>query len=471
MQPLIHDDFLLGNETARRLFHGHAAKLPIVDYHSHAATGDLAQDRTYANLAELWIAPDQYKHRALRALGVEEAFIVGDAPPHEKFARWSAAVPQLLGHPLYHWTALELKNYFGIDAPLNPATADSIWREANAALRQPSHTARSLLARERVEIVCGSDRLLDPLDDYAALARSGFATKVLPSLRADDVLAVEGDGFLLWLHQLARTTGTEVSSFDGLCHALDRQLDRFAAHGCTISDHGIDTLDYVSIAAKDAAAVYARRFSGSTLPPLEAAQLRSAILNFLARSYARRGWTMQLHLGAQRQTSSRLRQIAGPAGGYATIGRPTDIARLCRLLDDLELAGALPRTILFTLNPADNAAFATITGSFTEPGVPGKVQFGPAWWFNDHELGIRLHLETLAHHGLLSTFVGMTTDSRSLLSMSRHEYFRRVLCNFLGEQAARGAFPDDEPLLAEYVRRICYTNARDMLISRPAASS
>jgi glucuronate isomerase len=459
MKPFLSEDFLLSNETARRLYHTHAARLPIVDYHSHLNVRDLAHDRAFEDLTALWIAPDQYKHRALRLLGVEEAFITGAAPAREKFQCWAAAVPQTLGNPLFHWTALELKNYFGITTPLNPVTAPAIWQEASAALRQPTHTARRLLSRANVELVCGSDRFLDPLEDYATFASSGGAVRVLPSLRADDALAVESPEFPAWTRRLAEATGADIATFEGFCHALERRIEVFAAQSCTLADHGIDNFDYAP-AALDAATLFARRAGGAELTADEAARLRSAILFYLATSYARRGWTLQLHLGAQRQTSTRLRTIAGPAGGYATIGKQTDIARLCRFLDDLERAEALPRTILFSLNPADNAAFATLTGSFAAEGVPGKVQFGPAWWFNDHELGIRSHLETLAHHGLLSTFIGMTTDSRSLLSMSRHEYFRRVFCDFVGQQAARGAFPDDEALLSTYIRRVCYENAR-----------
>jgi glucuronate isomerase len=468
MRPFIGEDFLLSNDTARRLYHRYASALPIIDYHSHISARDLAQDRRFADLTELWIAPDQYKHRALRMLGVPEQCITGAASPWEKFQAWSAAVPRTLGHPLYHWTALELKNYFGIEDLLSPGTAAGIWSTANAALANPSHRAGALLQRANVEVVCSSDRLLDDLGDHAALARNN-GPRVLPSLRVDDALAVEAPEFPSWLQQLGAATGGEVKTIEAFVRALEQRLDAFAAHGCTVSDHGIDVLDYATTSAADASVLFTRRAAGAPLSSDEAAALRSHVLFTLARSYARRGWVMLLHLGAQRQTSSRLRRIAGPAGGYATIGRQTDIARLCRLLDDLERADALPRTVLFTLNPADNAAFATLTGSFTAEGVAGQVQFGPAWWFNDHELGIRCHLETLAHHGLLSTFVGMTTDSRSLLSMSRHEYFRRVFCDFVGQQVARGTFPADEALLAEYVRRICYENAQALF--RPKTPS
>lgn len=463
MPDFIHNDFLLGTQTARRLYHEHAAGLPIIDYHSHVATADIAADRAYTNLTELWIAPDQYKHRAMRAVGVAEHFITGGADPHETFLQWAATVPRTLGHPLYHWTAVELKTYFGIVEPLNPDSALRIWEACNEQLSEPSHRARGLLKRTNVECVCSSDRFLDDLAAHHALADTPGAPRVRPSLRADDLLAIEATTFPQFARDLGFAAKVSVDDLAGLITAMERRLDVFAAHGCRLSDHGIDHFDYRQVSQATTATLYARRVAGETLTSADAAQLRSGLLFTLGTAYARRGWTMQLHLGAQRQTSTRLRTIAGPAGGYATIGGTTEIARLCQFLDDLECTGALPRTILYTLNPADNAAFATLTGSFTQEGVEGKIQFGPAWWFNDHALGIRQHLETLAHHGLLSTFVGMTTDSRSLLSLSRHDYFRRVLCDYIGEQVEHGRFPTDDALLADLVRRIGYENARSFL--------
>jgi len=439
------------------------ADFPSSDYHSHVATAEIAADRAYGNLTALWIAPDQYKHRAMRSMGVAERYISGDAEPYETFLQWAATVPRTVGNPLYHWTALELKTYFEIVEPLNPDTAPRVWDACNAQLREPSHRARGLLKRTHVECVCSSDLFLDDLGAHHALADTPGAPRVLPSLRADDLLAVEASAFPEFARALGAAAKVSVDDLAGLLAAIEQRLDVFAAHGCRLSDHGINHLDYSQVPQTTTAMLYTRRMTGETLTPTEAAQLRSGLLFELGTTYARRGWTMQLHLGAQRQTSTRLRTIAGPAGGYATIGGTTEIARLCQFLDDLECAGALPRTILYTLNPADNAAFATLTGSFTQEGVAGKIQFGPAWWFNDHALGIRQHLETLAHHGLLSTFIGMTTDSRSLLSMSRHDYFRRILCDYVGEQVERGRFPADDALLTDLIRRISYENARTFL--------
>lgn len=463
MTTSIDDNFLLRTESARRLYHEHAAGLPIIDFHSHLDARDVAADRRYRNLTELWINPDQYKHRVLRMLGVPEHAITGDASPREKFDRWAAAVPQLLGHPLSHWTKLELRRWFRFTAPLDADNAARLWDESLGQLSAPSHSARGLLEGAGVEIVCTSDRLLDDLASHRALAASGFAVRVLPSLRADDALTVDSPDFPGWVRALGEATGAPLASLDDYLVALDRRLDYFAAHGCTISDHGLDLFDYAAPDRAAAAAAFRRLLAGESLGAADSRILRSAVLLHLASSYGRRGWVMQLHLGAQRDTSSRLRRLVGRAGGFATIGPSTDIASLCRFLDDLEVAGALPKTILYPLNPADFPPLAALTGSFAQDGVAGKLQFGPAWWFNDHDLGLRHHFDTLSRFGLLATFVGMTTDSRSLLSLSRHEYFRRTLCDYFGEQVRTGAFPDDMELLGTYIRRLAYENARAWL--------
>ncbi len=464
MRGFIHEDFLLGNRTARRLYHEHAARLRIVDYHNHLSPSDLAEDRGFENLTRLWIDGDPYKHRAMRIAGVPEALITGDAPDREKFDRWAATVPLTAGNPLHHWTALELRRFFDIDEDLTADSAGRIWTACNERLRQPTHSARGLVTRARVECLCTSDRLLDPLDAHARIAASGFETRVLPSLRADDITAVDDPGFPAWTATLAAATGIGIDGLDALRAALAARLDHFDRAGCRLADHALD--DFVYAPADDAAAdtTLRRRLADDPVADADLARLRSALLRFLGIEYGRRGWILQLHLGAQRRTSSRLRTLAGPAGGYAGIGRAVDVPSLCAFLDDLERAGGLPRTILYTLNPADNAALAVLTGSYAGDGVPGKVQFGPAWWYNDHADGIRAHLAALASYGLLSTFVGMTTDSRSLLSMTRHEYFRRILCDFIGARAEAGEWPRDETLLADVVRRIAYETPRRWIL-------
>lgn len=444
---------------ARQLYHGTAAALPIIDYHCHLDPRELAADRRFENLAQLWLTGDPYKHRALRIAGVPERCITGAAGDREKFEHWAATVPLTLGNPLHHWSALELQRYFGVDEPLSPATASRIWEAAAARLREPAFSARNLLARARVACVCTSDRLLDDLSVHARLAQEWPAVRVLPSLRADDLVACDSVEFAAWLRALGTATGTPVVSFETFQAAVARKLDAFAHAGCVLSDHGLDRFIYVPTTEAEAAALFREAAGGVALAPADAVRLRSAILRFLGIAYAKRGWIMQLHLGAQRQTSSRLRRLAGPAGGYATIGNASDVPGLCAWFDDLEAASGLPRVNLYPLNPADFVPLAVLTGSFAEDGVPGKLQLGPAWWFNDHENGMRAQLDALASHGLLATFIGMTTDSRSLLSMARHEYFRRVFCNYVGDQVERGAFPRDPALLANLVQRVCHDNA------------
>lgn len=456
-------DMLLKTPLARTLYHDIAAALPIIDYHCHLSAADLATDRAFPNLAQLWITTDPYKHRAMRIAGVPERLITGDArasSDREKFDAWAATVPLTLGNPLCQWTAMELQRYFGIDEPLSPASADRVWDAANARLA--TLRARALLAAAPapVECLCTSDRLLDDLSAHTALAAS-LPTRVLPSLRADDVLAVDTPGYRDWLKVLG------ADSFATFLPALRRHLDRFAAAGCRLSDHALDSFRYTVVSDADLTALFDRCASGASLTADESLRLKSGLLRLLGIEYARRGWIMQLHIGAQRHTSSRLRRLAGPAGGYAAADSPCDIPSLCRFLDDLEQAGGLPRTILYPLNPADTAAFAMLTGSYAEDGVPGKIQLGPAWWWNDHVVGIRQHLDCLASYGLLSTFIGMTTDSRSLLSMTRHELFRRVFCDYIGDQVQAGAWPSDPALLESLVRRVGYTNAREFLYLNP----
>jgi glucuronate isomerase len=463
MTAFIHDDFLLPTPLARRLYREVAAPLPVVDYHCHLDPADLAADRQFENLAQLWINGDPYKHRAMRIAGVAEELITGPAADRARFDVWAATAPQTLGNPLHHWTALELKRYFDLDEPLSPASADRIWHAANARLREPGFAARGLLAQRGVECVCTSDRLLDDLAPHAALAQSGFKVRVLPSLRADDLLGVDSPDYAAWLGRLATATGSTCDDYDGFRVAVATRLDAFDRLGCRLADHGLDDFVYQRGDDGETAALWRRRAAGEALSGPESVRLRSGLLRFLGAEYGRRRWVLQLHLGAQRHTSTRLRRLAGPAGGYAGIGRPVDLPSVCGLLDDLEQTGRLPRVILYPLNPADFPALAVLSGSFVEAGVPGKVQLGPAWWFNDHAAGMRAQLEATANYGLLSAFVGMTTDSRSLLSMTRHEYFRRVLCGWLGDQAAAGALPDDFGALCALVRALCHGNAHRML--------
>ena len=463
MSSFIHEDFLLRSQTARRLFHEFARAAPVIDYHCHLDPRDLATDRRFDNIAQLWVTSDPYKHRAMRIAGVPESSITGNASDREKFDRWAATVPQTLGNPLHHWTALELKRYFDVEEPLSPTSAQRIWEACNARLAESGFTARGLLKQRGVQCVCTSDRLLDDLSHHAVIAREGGALRVLPSLRSDDIVAVESPEFPVWVRRLGEATGGAITEYGAFLSAVGKQLDIFTAAGCRLADHGLDDFSYARTTDSDTAALFARRLGGEVLAATDAMRLRSGLLRHLGADYARRGWIMQLHLGAQRHTSSRLRRLAGPAGGYSGIGRACDVPSLIAWLDDMEDAGALPRTILYPLNPADFAPLAVLAGSFVADGVPGKLQLGPAWWFNDHAAGMRAQLEAISSYGLLSVFIGMTTDSRSLLSLVRHEYFRRVFCDWLGEQAVAGAMPSDEDELGALVRAVSCDNARRYL--------
>jgi glucuronate isomerase len=462
MRTYLDDDFLLHSTVAARLYHEHAAPLPIIDYHCHVDPRAVAEDRSFDDIADLWVTNDPYKWRAMRINGIPEATITGAASAYERFAAWARTVPYTVGNPLFHWTGLELKRYFGIDIALAPETAEAIWRDCNAQLRRPDSglTARGILARTKVECLCTSDDLLDSLEWHRAAAARVAPPRMLPSLRADSIVAVDEPDFPSWVRRLSDIAARRIATLDDFKAAVLDRLDHFHRHGCRFADHGLDQPVFAAASDSVAAAVFARLMDGAPPSPHEREQLRTNLLLFLGAAYHARDWAMQLHIGAQRTTSSRLRALAGPAGGYACIGRSSDVERVCLLLNALEDAGALPRTILYTLNPADNDMYASLTGSFTEDGVPGKVQFGPAWWWNDHQEGIVRHFKVLCSLGLISRFIGMTTDSRSLLSYSRHEYFRRILCDQIGALVERGEMPNDDALLQRLVTDLCYANAK-----------
>lgn len=450
-------DFLLNNDFARELFHDHAAGLPIIDYHNHLDPVAIAEDRRYADLGELWVRTDPYKHRAMRINGVPEHIVSGNASDREKFDAWAATCPMTLGNPLYHWSAMELRKVFGIDECLTPSSADMIWDRSAALLKEKDFSTVGILDKWNIETLCTSDDLLDSLEPHVAATQGAGSFKVLPSLRADSVLAFGTPSHQAWTGRLG-----VVSGLDDYLALVNERLDVFSASGCRVADHALDNGFRFSIPSKDEAqSIFRKCLSGGHVPSDDIVRLKSYVLAFLAGEYSRRGWRMLLHVGAQRFTSSRLRALAGPAGGYATIGSPCDMESLCSFLDHTEKEHGLPKTVIFTLNPADNAAFAVTTGSYSEDGVWGKVQFGPAWWYNDHKEGIEAHLRAVSSYGLLGRFVGMTTDSRSILSFSRHEYFRRLLCNYLGEMVEKGEAPADMEYIAGIASGIAYGNSKE----------
>ncbi len=461
-------DFLLENEPARRLYHEHAAAMPICDYHSHLSPEEIAGDVRFDNLTELWLKGDHYKWRAMRIAGIDERRITSEASDRERFQAWAETVPDCLGNPLYHWTHLELRHPLGIENTLlSPATAEEIWATARERLATPELSAQGILERFRVRTVCTTD---DPVDDLALHRRhaeSGAVPTMLPTFRADAVLKIGEPGFVDYLDKLERASGVTIAGFDDLLSALHQRLDHFATHGCCLSDHSLERPVFV---APPSAAELDRRLDrrrrGETLSGDENAGFTTAVLLWLGREYARRGWVMQLHLGALRSLSQRGLAEIGVNSGFDAIGDVTYAEPLAAILDALDRDRALPRTVVYNLNPRDNEMLASLVGSFASDGIPGKLQFGAAWWFNDQRDGIERQLVTQMNFGLLRHFVGMLTDSRSLLSFSRHDYFRRIFCQMLGAQIQRGELPNDLDRIGELVRAVCYDNVQRYLFER-----
>ncbi|MFH0963433.1 MAG: glucuronate isomerase [Planctomycetota bacterium] len=461
-RAFIHEDFLLEGDAARKLYHDRAEGLGIIDFHCHLPAKEIAEDRTFANVAQAWLAGDHYKWRAMRALGVDERYVSGSASDWMKFAKWAESVPKTLGNPLYHWTHLELARIFGIrDRLLSSETAKGIWEECNAGLGRPEMSVRGILKAMRVEVVCTTDDPTDSLECHEAMAQDPtFAVRVVPTWRPDRGLALEcPEAWQAWVEKLGEASDVDVRSYETFLGALAKRVSVFHDAGCRASDHGLQTPCAEECTAKEAAAVFRKARGGGRPTEAEARRFRSALLRELGLMYHEMGWVQQLHFGALRNVNSRMFEKLGPDAGYDSIG-DFEIARsLATMLDRLDRGGKLPKTILYNLNPAHNALLATMIGNFQDAGVPGKMQYGSAWWFLDQKDGIEAQLSTLANMGVLSTFVGMVTDSRSFLSYPRHEYFRRVLCNFLGRQMDAGLLPGDFDLVGGIVRDICRDNA------------
>jgi glucuronate isomerase len=459
----ITEDFLLHNKTARRLYHDYAAGLPIVDYHCHLNPHQIADNHRFKDICELWINCDPYKWRAMRMNGVREELITGDASPESRFMAWARTLQHLAGNPLFHWSQMELKRYFGVGELLDPHNALDIQSRCNARLDQAGLSTHGLLKEAKVHTVCTSDDLLDDLETHGAVTREECGFNLLPSLRGDSILAVQAAGFSDWLQRLAESVDVTIQSLDDYKNAVRRRLERFQQAGCLLADHSLELMFFEKVSPKEAASYFSRVLKTEPLEPKELQGLQTSLLLFLGGEYAARNWAMQLHLGAQRQTSSRLRGLLGPAGGFTCIGGGIEIAPLCAFLDRLESQGALPRTILYNLNPTDNEMLASLCGSFVEDEVPCKVQLGPAWWYNDHKDAMERHFTVLGNLSLLSRFIGMTTDSRSFLSYVRHDYFRRILCGLLGRWVQEGQLPMDYEWLGGMVRGICFYNALEWL--------
>jgi glucuronate isomerase len=457
----IHDDFLLKTDLARRLYHEVARDLPIIDYHSHLPPADIACNRRFRDLFEIWLEGDHYKWRAMRTNGVTEALCTGDAPARDKFLAWCRTVPQTIRNPLYHWSHIELKRYFGIDDLISEATADSIWERANARLADDDRDVHGILNDFNVEVVCTTDDPADDLQHHRAIAESGLRTKVLPTFRPDTLLRIdEPEFFNGYVERLAAAADTDVSTWAGLQAALTKRHDFFHRMGCRLSDHGLPHAHADFASEATVAGIYDKARLGQIVSPDEKEQFATAVMVLSGRLDAEKGWVKQLHLGPLRNNNTRLFNKIGRDIGCDSIGDAPQAERLSRYLDRLDQDELLPKTILYNINPTDNYLLGTMIGNFQDGSTPGKMQFGSGWWFLDQREGMRMQINTLSNLGLLSRFVGMLTDSRSFLSFPRHEYFRRLLCDMLGDDAASGELPDDFDLLANLVRGVCYENAR-----------
>ena len=456
----ITEDFLLQNDAAKELYHGYAKDLPIIDYHCHLSPGDVAGNRTFANLFEIWLEGDHYKWRTMRTNGIDERFCTGDADPKDKFLAFAKTLPECLRNPMYHWCHLELKRYFGIEKTLGPDTAEEIWEEANAKLADGPMSAHTILEQFKVSVVCTTDDPVDSLEHHQKIAESGIGTRVYPTFRPDKAIALNDiPAWNAWVDKLAAASNVDCSSLAGLRDALKNRHDFFHAMGGRLSDHGLEACYSVFPSEAEANSIFEKARSGKPVTEDEHVQFASYLMEFFGELDAGKGWVKQLHLGAMRNVNDRLYAELGPDIGCDSIGDFHQGRRLGRYLGRLAGRNILPKTILYNLNPRDNYLFATMIGNFQGDGIPGKMQFGSGWWFLDQREGMTWQINALSNLGLLGHFVGMLTDSRSFMSYCRHEYFRRLLCQIIGEDVEKGELPNDMALLGTLVDKICYTNA------------
>ena len=460
MKAFMDENFLLSTETAQRLFHSYVETMPVLDYHCHISPEEIATDRRFENITQVWLGGDHYKWRFMRSCGVDEAYITGNASDRDKFFKWAEVLGKAIGNPLYHWSHLELQRYFNYHKPLSQNTASEVWELCNKKLAEKDMSARGLIRKSNVTLICTTDDPIDSLCYHKAIAEDqSFSVQVLPAWRPDRSIAIEKPDFAAYMEQLSSVSHIEINSFPALCKALKVRLDFFDSMGCVVSDHGLDYVMYAPATEQQADMILKKRLSGAALSQEEILRFKTMLLLFLGREYARRGWVMQLHYGVKRNNNTRLFQAIGADTGYDCIGDQAPAGELADFLNALECTDELPKTILYSLSPNDNAAIETIMGCFQNSQAVSKLQHGSAWWFNDHRPGMEAHLRSLASLGNLSGFVGMLTDSRSFLSYTRHEYFRRILCEYIGTLVENGEFADDEQILSDLVKDISYRNA------------
>ncbi len=460
MKTFMNQDFLLQNNMASSLFHNYAEKTPILDYHCHINPAEIAENRKFDNITQVLLGGDHYKWRFMRSCGVEEKFITGDASDKEKFFKWAECVGKAIGNPLFHWTHLELQRYFDYTGVLNKNTADEVWNLCNEKLKEDSMRARGLIKRSNVTLICTTDDPIDSLEYHKQIADDDtFDVQVLPAWRPDKAMNIEKPDYLDYLAKLAEISGISINTFADLKNALLKRLDFFASMGCNVSDHGLEYVMYQPASDEEIEAIFAKRKSGATLTRQEELQYKTAFMLFVGKQYHRLNWVMQLHYGCKRDNNTLRYNQLGPDTGYDCISNHTPSAELADFLNALVQTDELPKTILYSLNPNDNQAIGTILGCFQDSSACAKIQQGSAWWFNDHKTGMQDQMISLASLGNLSGFVGMLTDSRSFLSYTRHEYFRRIMCNLIGTWVENGEYPDDMEALEDIIKGISYNNA------------
>ena len=461
MKAFMDKDFLLETETARTLYHDYAAKMPIIDYHCHINPQEIAEDRKFENITQVWLGGDHYKWRMIRSNGTTEEEITGDADDRTKFQRFAEAMPRAIGNPMYHWTHLELQRYFGFDKPLSGDTAEEAWNLCNEKLKENGMSARGLVRQSNVKVIGTTDDPADSLEYHAAISAEGIEDfKVVPSYRPDKAVAIYKPGFADYIAKLGAANGIDIRTAEDVKKALAVAMDRFEALGCKAADHGMDYVMYRPADDKLVEKVFKKVMAGKAITMEEAEQYATAITLFCGREYARRGWVMQIHYCVQRNTSTRRFEAIGPDAGCDCISTRECSEALTALLNAMDKDNLLPKTVLYSLNPADNALLGSVIGCFQDAGAAGKIQHGSAWWFNDNKTGMQQQMTDLANLSLLGNFIGMLTDSRSFLSYTRHEYFRRILCNLIGGWVENGEYPADMDTLGKMVQDISYNNAK-----------
>ena len=463
MKKFMDENFLLSNQTAIDLYHNYAKDMPIIDYHCHINPKEIYENKKFNNITEAWLYGDHYKWRAMRSNGIDEKYITGDESDYDKFLAWSKTMPMAIGNPLYHWTHLELQRFFGIYDPLDEDTAPIIWEKANELLSGEGFKVRDLIKKSNVKVICSTDDPIDTLEYHIKLKEDeSFDVKVLPTFRPDKGMEINADGFASWVKNLGEISEINITSYDEFLQALESRIKFFHSVGCRISDHGINnTVVYAEVSKEEATAIFKKALDGKSISIEEEKKYKTYTFRFVGKYYYELGWTMQLHIAALRNNNTRMKEKLGVDIGFDSIDDQSIAYPLSRLLDSLEKENSLPKTILYTLNPKDNYVLGTMIGNFQGDGIPGKIQFGSAWWFNDNKDGMIEQMKALANLGLLGRFVGMLTDSRSFLSYTRHEYFRRIVCNLIGEWVENGEVPGNEKLLKRIVQGICYNNANE----------